>query len=408
MREVNTIGKIQMVQNNKVDKAAIPSFLSREATENVRHFHQSVPGYAPTPLTELKDYAAACGVRSVLIKDESKRFGLNAFKGAGGVYAVNRVICEHLGIDPAESTLEMLQSSPYKEEIAKMVFITTTDGNHGKGVSWAAGLLGCKSYVYMPVGSVEVRAQAIRDAGSAEVKITDMKYDDCVRYTAALAEKNGWFLVQDTAWDGYEKIPSWIAQGYSTMIYEAEEQMRALGYERPTHVFLQAGVGAMAGGALGAIANIYRENLPVVSIVEPSENACIFESARHGDGKPHSSVGSQVTIMAGLNCGEPCTVTWPTLDKLSSFYFAFPDNVAARGMRVLAAPTGQDPKVISGESGAASMGLVSLLLEKPEYAPFRQALGIDENAVIFMISTEGDTDPEGYRAVVYDGKYPMD
>ncbi len=166
-------------------------------------------------------------------------------------------------------------------------------------------------------------------------------------------------------------------------------------------------MGALAGGVAGAISNIYRDRIPTLSIVEPEENACIFESARQGNGKPHRSAGSQVTIMAGLNCGEPCTVTWPILDKLPSYYFAFPDTVAARGMRVLAAPTGEDPKIISGESGAAAMGLVSLLLEKVEYRFFRKELGLDDNSVIFMVNTEGDTDPEGYRAIVYDGKYAM-
>lgn len=288
-----------------------------------------------------------------------------------------------------------------------MMFITTTDGNHGKGISWAAGLLGCRAYVFMPKGSVEARAQAIRDAGTAEVTITDLKYDDCVRFTARKAEENGWFMVQDTSWDGYMKIPQWIIQGYTTLFFEAAEQMKVLGYERPTHVFLQAGVGAMAGGILGAMANYWKGAVPTVSVVEPEEVACIFESARHGDGDPHKATGSEVTIMAGLNCGEPCTLTWPVLYGLASFCFAVPDCCAARGMRVLAAPTGTDPQVIFGESGAVPMGLVSLLLEKEEYRPVRNTLQLDEKAVIFLINTEGDTDPEGYRKVVYDGAYPL-
>ena len=400
MRDVRQIDHVQMIRNDHVDMTAIPAFLSKDATENVRRFHHSVKGYAPTPLVSLEDYATAHGVRAVLVKDESPRFGLNAFKGAGSIYAVARVVCEELNIDPAEATLELFSQSPYKEKIAEMVFITTTDGNHGKGVSWAAGLLGAKSYVYMPAGTLEVRAQAIRDAGSAEVTITDLSYDDCVRYTAKLAEEKGWFLVQDTSWEGYEKVPAWIAQGYSTMVFEAAEQMRVMGLERPTHIFLQAGVGTMAGGVLGTVTGIYKDHIPVVSIVEPDQNACIFESARYGDGMPHKSTGSQKTIMAGLNCGEACTVTWPILDKLASYYFAFPDEVAERGMRMLAAPTGKDQKIISGESGAAPMGLVSLLLEKNEFKAYREELGIDQDAVILVISTEGATDPEGYRRVV--------
>ena len=407
MRKIDTYGVLKMIENEAPDRLTAPAFLSYEATADVRRIHESVPGYAPTPLVELRDYARKNGVRAVLIKDESKRFGLNAFKGLGGVYAVSRVICEKLGLDPAEATLPLLQSSPYKEKIADMVFITTTDGNHGKGVSWAAGLLGCKAYVYMPVGSAEVRAQAIRDAGSAEVKITDMRYDDCVRFTAKLAEKNGWFVVQDTSWENYETIPTWIVQGYTTMIFEAAEQLKALGYERPTHVFLQAGVGAMAGGSLGALANIYLDDMPIFATAEPEEVACIFESARYADGRMHTATGSQETIMAGLNCAEPCGVTWPILDKMASYYFAFPDSVAARGMRVLGAPFGNDRRIISGESGAAPMGLVSMLLEKPACRPARERLGLDESSVILVVSTEGDTDPDNYRAVVHDGAYPL-
>ncbi|MCR5371205.1 MAG: diaminopropionate ammonia-lyase [Clostridium sp.] len=396
----------------KTARPAAPAWLEEMDTVDVRQFHRSVPGYAPTPLRELKAYAEAFGVKSVLVKDESFRFGLKAFKGLGGVYAVNRVICRELGIDPAKSSLELLQSGRYRPQIERMVFITTTDGNHGKGVSWAAGLLGCKAYVYMPKGSVEARAQAIRDAGRAEVFITDMNYDDCVRFTAKKAEENGWFLVQDTSWDGYEEIPKWIMRGYTTLLFEAAEQMRELGYDRPTHIFLQAGVGAMAGGVLGAAQSLYRDRMPVVSTVEPEGVACIFESARCGDGMPHPATGSGETIMAGLNCGEPCTLAWHILDRGADYYFAVPDSCAARGMRVLSAPMGNgrgtDPRVVSGESGAAPMGLLSLLLEKESFRPFREKLGLDENAVILLINTEGDTDPEGYRHIVCDGAYPWE
>ena len=363
MNDVMYLNQIKMVAAPKPGLGDRPAFLDPEQLEVVHRFHRSIPGYMRTPLHELSGYAKKCGVRSVLVKDEAERFGLRAF-------------------------------------------ITTTDGNHGKGVAWASGLLGCKSYVYMPRGSVEARAQAIRDAGQAEVTITDLPYDDCVRYTAELAEKNRWYLVQDTSWQGYEKIPQWIIQGYTTMVCEALDQMQEKGYPRPTHVFLQAGVGAMAGSMLGTLSNVFVEDLPVVSIVEPTEVACIFESARQGDDQAHKATGSEITIMAGLNCAEPCTITWPILRDFASYYFACADEIAAHGMRLYAAPEAGDPAVISGESGAVTMGLLSRLLESEAIEPVRKKLGLDEKSVILLFNTEGDTDPENYQRIVSGKEHP--
>lgn len=406
MPDVEKICGIQCIANSHHTHGSCPDFLSRAATEPVRHLHQSIPAYKPTPLTVLPGLAQMLGIGAICIKDESKRFGLNAFKGLGGTYALCRVVCDKLGLDYRTVTLEQLQMPENREKISQMVFITTTDGNHGKGISWAAGLLGAQAYIYMPRGSVEVRAQAIRDAGNAEVTITDLSYDDAVRYTAKLAEENGWYLVQDTSWPGYEEVPRWIVQGYTTMVYEALDQMEAQGL-RPTHVFLQAGVGAMAGGVLGALCCTFQEKRPVVAIVEPDQVACIFESVRRGDGAEHKATGSEITIMAGLNCAEPCQLTWPILRDFSDFCFACPDWVAARGMRVLAAPSGGDAVIVSGESGAVTTGLLSLL-GKQEFSAFRQALGLDEHSVVLLISTEGDTDPDGYQRIVYDGAHPAE
>ena len=238
MLNIEQYSGIQMIANPHTTSGFTPSFLSKRETEPVRHLHMSLDDYAATPLVELSALARRSGVRSILVKDESQRFGLNAFKALGGLFALVRVICKHLGLD-------------YR--VSNMVFVSATDGNHGRGISWAAGMLGCEAHIYMPKGSVPARAQAIRDAGRAEVTITDMSYDDAVRHAAKMAEENGWFLIQDTSWPGYEEVPKWIIQGYTTMVYEAVRQMQKMGYSRPTHVFLQAGVGAMAGGVLGSL-----------------------------------------------------------------------------------------------------------------------------------------------------------
>lgn len=394
-----TIGCLGIVRNEHVSTATGPAFLSEAETAAAHRIHQELPMYSPTPLVRLDAMARRLGVGAVLVKDESQRFGLNAFKGLGGLYALTRLICQHLGLDITRVSFADLQQPQYQSVIREMVFITATDGNHGKGVSWAAGQLGCEAHIYMPVGSSELRAQAIRDVNPrAEVRIMEIGYDDTVRYAAQLAEEHGWYLVQDTSWDGYEEIPSWIVQGYTTMVYEAVQQMNAQGLV-PTHVFVQAGVGAMAGGVVGYIVNTYADHPPVISVVEPESIACIYRSAQVDDGEPHAAIDQRPTIMAGLNCGEPCTITWPILRDYANWYIKCPDEVTMHGMRLLAAPEGSDHKVISGESGAVTTGLVDLIAGNEEYREVREMLGLDAHSVILCFSTEGDTDPVHYKEI---------
>ena len=243
------------------------------------------------------------------------------------------------------------------------------------------------------------RLKHIKDTG-ADAFITDVNYDDAVRLAKKKAEEIGGALVQDTAWEGYEKVSNWITQGYTTMAAEAIDQMKRDGSIKPTHVFLQAGVGSFAGGILGYFTNIFKDNSPVTVIAEPENAACIYKSALADDGKPHFVTGDLNTIMAGLACGEPNTVTWPILRDFAQVFVSCPDYVAAKGMRLLANPIGDDKKVISGESGAVGLGLISLLLEKEELKTLKEKLHLNENSIIICFSTEGDTDPEQYEAII--------
>ncbi|MBO5489307.1 MAG: diaminopropionate ammonia-lyase, partial [Eubacterium sp.] len=233
-------------------------FTKAEA-EKARRFHQSFPEYVPTPLVSLDSLAKLVGVGGIYVKDESFRFGLNAFKGLGGSYCIGNYVAQKLGMDIGELTYEYLVSAEVKEKLGKITFITATDGNHGRGIAWTANRLGQGCVVLMPKGSASERLENIRALG-AEAWITDVNYDDTVRIAKELADKNDWVLVQDTAWDGYEEIPGWIMQGYMTMGCEIVEQIEHAGAAagagvpaqenaaiRPTHIFLQAGVGAMAG-----------------------------------------------------------------------------------------------------------------------------------------------------------------
>ena len=364
-------------------------------------FHRSFPQYTVTPLAKLDGMAAWLGLSSLSVKDESYRFGLNAFKVLGGSFAMARYIAGELGKDVSELSYDYLTSSDFRRDFGQATFFTATDGNHGRGVAWAANKLGQKAVVHMPKGSAKSRFDNIAKEG-AQVTIEEVNYDDCVRMAAAeAAQTEHGVVVQDTAWEGYEEIPSWIMQGYGTMAGEAAEQLE----EKPTHVFVQAGVGSLAGAVVGYFANLYPNDPPKFVVMEAQIADCLYQGAVAGDGNPRIVGGDLQTIMAGLACGEPNTISWDILRNHVDAFVSCPDWVSAKGMRMLAAPVKGDPAVTSGESGAVGMGLISTLMRDKDYRELKEALGLDQNSRVLMFSTEGDTDPEKYRKIVWGGEY---
>ncbi len=376
------------------------SFLDLEHAKKVREFHQSFPVYQPTPLVELNHLAQKLKIKNFFVKDESYRFGLNAFKVLGGSFAIGSYIAKRLGMDIADLPYNKMISPEIHNKLGDLTFVTATDGNHGRGVAWTANQLKQKSVVYMPKGSSLERLHNIQ-AENAEASITDMVYDDAVRLANSNAEKYGWVMVQDTSWEGYQDIPRWIIQGYGTMALEAYMQLP----KKPTHIFIQAGVGALAGAVTGFFSNVYQgKDKPIITIVEPNTADCIFRTAKAGDGKLHFAEGDMKTIMAGLACGEPCDVGWRVLESYADYALRCEDYVAAKGMRMLGAPLDGDTRVISGESGASASGAVFEILTNDNYADMRRMLQLDENSVVLCFSTEGATDVENYLATVWDGK----
>ena len=399
--------QIKWVANNmpKSDDAHL-GIMSLDHVAAARAFHESFPQYSVTPLAKLDALASDLGLANLAVKDESYRFGLNAFKVLGGSFAMASYIAEKTGKPVSDMTYDYLTSDELARDFGQATFFTATDGNHGRGVAWAANKLGQKAVVHMPKGSVKSRFDNIAAEG-AEVTIEEVNYDECVRMAAAEADacENG-VIVQDTAWEGYEEIPSWIMEGYGTMASEAAEQLAEAGIERPTHVFVQAGVGSLAGAVVGYFANRFPENPPTFVVMEAAEAACLYKGAFAGDGEPRIVDGDMPTIMAGLACGEPNTLSWDILRNHVKVFVSCPDWVAARGMRVLGAPLAGDPRVISGESGAVGTGLITTIMTDDTYAELRDLIGLDENSSVLLFSTEGDTDPENYRKVVWDGAYP--
>lgn len=368
-----------------------------------RDFHESFPQYSVTPLTKLDRMAEYLGLGEVYIKDESYRFGLNAFKVLGGSFAMARYIAKQIGKDVSELPYEVLTSEELRNEFGQATFFTATDGNHGRGVAWAANRLGQKAVILMPKGSTQTRLNNILAEG-AQATIEEYNYDECVRMANAMAEKTEHgVMVQDTAWDGYEEIPSWIMQGYGTMAMEADEQLHDYGCGCPTHIFIQAGVGSVAGAVQGYFANRYPQNPPKVVVVEADAAACLYKGACAGDGNIRIVDGDMVTIMAGLACGEPNTISWDILKNHVDTFIATTDWAAAKGMRMLAAPIKGDQPVTSGESGAAGFGTLAAIMTMDEYQPLREHLGLDESSKVLLFSTEGDTDPERYESIVWSG-----
>ena len=375
-----------------------------ENVRKARAFHESFPQYSVTPLADLKKMAEYLGLKEVYVKDESYRFGLNAFKVLGGSFAMARYIAKQTGKAVSELPYNVLTSEELRKEFGQATFFTATDGNHGRGVAWAANKLGQKAVVRMPKGSTQTRLNNILAEG-AQATIEEYNYDECVRMANAMAEKpEHGVMVQDTAWDGYEEIPSWIMQGYGTLVLEADHQMEEAGV-RPTHVFVQAGVGSLAGAVVGYFANKYKENPPIMVVCEAGAADCLYRSACAKTGDLVNVTGDLATIMAGLACGEGNTIGWDILKNHVSVFASCPDWMSAKATRIYANPLGDDPKVISGESGSVPLGLVYTALHDADAADLKEALHLDADSNILVISTEGDTDPVRYREIVWDGLY---
>ena len=374
--------------------------MSVEEVQKARAFHSSFPQYSVTPLADLKQQAENLGLGAVRVKDESYRFGLNAFKVLGGSYAMARYIAQETGRDVSELPYNVLTGEKLRQEFGQATFFSATDGNHGRGVAWAAKRLGQKAVIRMPKGTTQQRLENIKAEG-AEVTIEEMNYDECVRLAAGEAERTPHgVIVQDTAWEGYEDIPAWIMQGYGTMADEANEQFA----ERPTHVFVQAGVGSLAGAVTGYFVNRYPENPPKIVVVEASASDCLYRGAVAGDGAPRIVEGDMVTIMAGLCCGEPNITSWDILKNHVTCFISAEDSVARRGMRMLGNPIKGDVQVVSGESGAASFGALATILLQDEYKELGEQLGLNADSRVLCFSTEGDTDPGRYRRIVWEGE----
>jgi diaminopropionate ammonia-lyase len=354
----------------------------------------SWPGYAATPLASLPSLARRLGLDELRYKDERGRFGLGSFKALGGAYAVANVLRRKAmaarGV--AELGSRELLSGAFDDIVRAATVTCATDGNHGRSVAWGARLFGCRCVIYVHEHVSAGRRDAIARHG-AEVREVKGNYDDAVRHAAATAAAEGWTVVSDTSYPGYRDIPLDVMHGYGVL---AEEIVRQLAAERvPTHVFAQAGVGALAGAVCAAFWQRWGERRPRFVVVEPTRADCVYRSLQAGH--PMVVEGALDTVMAGLACGEVSELAWEVLRDGANVAVAVDDGYALQAMRVLAAPADGDPALVAGETGG--VGLAALLAAQ-EHPALMQALGLDAASRVLLIGSEGDTDPVIYREVV--------
>jgi diaminopropionate ammonia-lyase len=354
-------------------------------------FHRRLPGYEETPLVDAPKLAGTLGVGKVFVKDESSRLGLPAFKVLGASWAVYRALEEHLGAEGFGDWQETWELGERLEPLRPLSLVAATDGNHGRAVARVARLLGLGAKIFVPDDMVPARRKAIADEG-AEVIVVDGTYDEAVELSAEAAGGSA-LLVSDMSWPGYERIPLWVIEGYSTMLWEVDDELERRNEERPDLVVVQVGVGAFAA----AVARHFRSpgaSTPTkLMSVEPASADCLLESVAAG--RLVSVPGPHDSIMSGLNCGRPSLVAWPTVSRGIDLLVSVDDWPAREAMR-LAAESG----LVSGETGAAGLGGLLELLRAGEEVATRKALGVGEETRVLLFNCEGATDPDAYRRIM--------
>lgn len=365
--------------------------LGPAATDRVERVLAQRENHVPTPLHSLPEMARSLGIATLHVKDEGFRLGLGSFKALGGAYAVIVLVLEHAAkqfgrpVDVAE-----LHTPAVREVAAGLTFACATDGNHGRSVAQGAQLVGARSVIFVHAGVSEERIAAIARFGAEMVRVAG-NYDDSVEEAARVATAKGWTIVSDTSWPGYERIPGLVMQGYTAMVREALAQMG----EPPTHVFVQAGVGGVAAAVAAHLAILFGEKRPVFVVVDPARAACLYESAKAN--KPLKIAHGEPTVMAMLECYEPSLSAWRVLSHVADGFMIVDEDDAVGVMRSLARPEGNDPAIVAGESGG--VGLAGLLKVSKDRS-LRDRLGLDAAARVWVINTEGATDPGQYEAIV--------
>ncbi|TPI12812.1 diaminopropionate ammonia-lyase [Mesorhizobium sp. B4-1-3] len=381
----------QRPEHNQPLVAADAESLGMAGGERAECYLEARHNHAETPLHALPALAGELGIAALHVKDEGQRLGLGSFKALGGAYAVMRLVLEEagkwLGRDVDVSEI----GEPRVREIASgMIFVCATDGNHGRSVAQGASLVGARSVIFVHAGVSAERVAAIAGFG-AEIVEVEGGYDHAVREVARVGAERGWKIVSNTSWLGYERVPGLVMQGYTVIVRETLRSMP----EPPTHVFLQAGVGGFAAAIAGHMAVMLGPRRPKAIVVEPQRSACVYASAEAG--RPATIANPEPTVMTMLECAEPSLVAWRVLARVGDAFMTVDEEDAIAVMKRLARPLGNDPAIVSGESGGAGLaGLVRAAGDRD----MRAALGLDGHSRVLVINSEGATDHGRFAELV--------
>ena len=335
------------------------AFFRTGELDAVRAYYGNLTG-SRTPLVRLQGLARELGVADVLVKDESNRFGLPAFKIVGARYAISRLLEEQPGVRGLTAA---------------------TAGNHGRAVARVARQHGLRADIYVPIGTEPFRVHALESEG-AHVTVTTVAYDETVRMMARDATAHDRTIVSDTAWPGYEQIPRWIMAGYTWILEEAASQWDAV----PDAIVVQAGVGGLAGAVAGWLQARFGESRPRLIIAEPEGAACVGASLAAGTRV--SLPWCAPTAMVGLRCAEVSSIAWPVLRDVADGAIGVSESLSQEAMRRLASPSSGDPAIDAGPSGACGIAALMALMRNDDFAPVRTRLGINHSARVLTVVTE--------------------
>ncbi|MGY0399504.1 MAG: diaminopropionate ammonia-lyase [Ostreibacterium sp.] len=343
--------------------------------------------YTQTPLVSLDDLAKQSKVSKLYYKNEYFRFSLKSFKALGGAYAVANLLIKELKKKGIQADSKDLLEGIHKNITGKITVSCATDGNHGKSVAWGASIFGCNCEIFIHSHVSVSREEEIAKYGAIMHRVQG-NYDDSVHEAAKVAEEKGYFTVSDTSYEGYTQIPKDVMQGYTVMVDEALKQMK----EKPTHIFLQGGVGGMAAAVVSFLHETFGKESPIFVMIEPTNADCLLQSAKNEE--PTIVHGDLDTVMAGLACGEVSLLAWEILEHTTKAFLSIPDEPIQEVMKYLA---NLEEPVVSGESAVAGLAgfMIAQLDEK-----YRKVLNIDEHSKILFFGTEGDTDEKIYKKMV--------
>ena len=388
----NPLVENSMFKKDELYPESLKDFLGLKHSESAKEEIKTWPNYEKTPLHRLSKIEKTLSLGPIYYKDESTRFGLGSFKSLGGAYALLCILQEELSKQKGfQVSTSSIRDGQYREDCEKMTVVTATDGNHGRSVAWGAKLFNCQCKIYMHEEVSKGRQKIVEELGAEVVRVKG-NYDDSVIVSKIDASKNDWFVVSDTSTEDYKRVPGLVMSGYSILIEEALKQM---GEDKPTHVFLQAGVGGLAAAVCSYFWQRSKRDLPRFIIVEPELADCLYQSAYHK--KPTLVDIQEESVMAGLSCGKISYVAWEILSRKASHFMKIPESYVPFCMKSLHSKEFSEESIEAGESAVAGLAaLIEASLDKDR----RHQLGLNEKSIVLLLGTEGATDPDIYKKII--------